>query len=160
MKGENAGKWWIRSTAEVCEFFGISNKTLNNWEKRGAPKLSYGKWDLQALVEWKHGGTNKDESAEVRRLKAEADLKEAKAAQEKIKLAVTEGKFIPTEKVTSDLRRLFSVLKKSLLAIGHNVATEINSIDPESAVIANRVIDDNIHEALEQLSRSGIYGKK
>ena len=52
MKGENAGKWWIRSTAEVCEFFGISNKTLNNWEKRGAPKLSYGKWDLQALVEW------------------------------------------------------------------------------------------------------------
>ena len=51
-------------------------------------------------------------------------------------------------------------VKKSLVAIGHNVATEINGIDPEGAVIANNLIDEKIHEALEQLSKSGIYGKK
>ena len=62
--------------------------------------------------------------------------------------------------IIRDLKRLFSVLKKSLVAIGHNVATEINGIDPESAVIANNLIDEKIYEALEQLSKSGIYGKK
>lgn len=159
MKNENIDEWWIRSTSDICQFFDISSKTLNNWEKRGAPKKDYGKWDLRDLIEWKYG-EGKEESSEARKLRAEADLKEAKAAQEEIKLALTEGRYIPVDKVSRDLRRLFNVLKKSLLSIGHSVAIEVNGIDSESAVIANSVIDEKIHEALEQLSRSGIYGKK
>ena len=159
MKDENIDEWWIRSTSETCQFFNVSQKTLSNWEKKGAPKKEHGKWDIKELIEWKYVN-GKEESAEVRKLKAEADLKESKAAQEAIKLAITEGRYVPVDKVTRDLRRLFGVLKKSLVAIGHNVATEINSIDPEGAVIANNVIDEKIHEALEQLSKSGIYGKK
>lgn len=159
MKDENIDEWWVRSTSETCQFFNVTQKTLSNWEKKGAPKKDHGKWDIKELIEWKYMN-GKEESAEVRKLKAEADLKESKAAQEAIKLALTEGRYIQVDKVTRDLKRLFSVLKKSLVAIGHNVATEINGIDPESAVIANNLIDEKIHEALEQLSRSGIYGKK
>ena len=159
MKDVNIDEWWVRSTSETCQFFNVTQKTLSNWEKKGAPKKDHGKWDIKELIEWKYMN-GKEESAEVRKLKAEADLKESKAAQEAIKLALTEGRYIPVDKVTRDLKRLFSVLKKSLVAIGHNVATEINGIDPESAVIANNLIDEKIHEALEQLSRSGIYGKK
>ena len=159
MKDVNIDEWWVRSTSETCQFFNVTQKTLSNWEKKGAPKKDHGKWDIKELIEWKYMN-GKEESAEVRKLKAEADLKESKAAQEAIKLALTEGRYIQVDKVTRDLKRLFSVLKKSLVAIGHNVATEINGIDPESAVIANNLIDEKIHEALEQLSRSGIYGKK
>ena len=159
MKDENIDEWWVRSTSETCQFFNVTQKTLSNWEKKGAPKKDHGKWDIKELIEWKYMN-GKEESAEVRKLKAEADLKESKAAQEAIKLALTEGRYIQVDKVTRDLKRLFSVLKKSLVAIGHNVATEINGIDPESAVIANNLIDEKIYEALEQLSKSGIYGKK
>ena len=159
MKDENIDEWWVRSTSETCQFFNVTQKTLSNWEKKGAPKKDHGKWDIKELIEWKYMN-GKEESAEARKLKAEADLKESKAAQEAIKLALTEGRYIQVDKVTRDLKRLFSVLKKSLVAIGHNVATEINGIDPESAVIANNLIDEKIHEALEQLSRCGIYGKK
>ena len=159
MKDENIDEWWVRSTSETCQFFNVTQKTLSNWEKKGAPKKDHGKWDIKELIEWKYMN-GKEESAEVRKLKAEADLKESKAAQEAIKLALTEGRYIQVDKVTRDLKRLFSVLKKSLVAIGHHVATEINGIDPEGAVIANNLIDEKIHEALEQLSRSGIYGKK
>ena len=159
MKDENIDEWWVRSTSETCQFFNVTQKTLSNWEKKGAPKKDHGKWDIKELIEWKYMN-GKEESAEVRKLKAEADLKESKAAQEAIKLALTEGRYIQVDKVTRDLKRLFSVLKKSLVAIGHNVATEINGIDPEVAVIANNLIDEKIHEALEQLSRCGIYGKK
>ena len=159
MKDKNIDEWWVRSTSETCQFFNVTQKTLSNWEKKGAPKKDHGKWDIKELIEWKYMN-GKEESAEVRKLKAEADLKESKAAQEAIKLALTEGRYIQVDKVTRDLKRLFSVLKKSLVAIGHNVATEINGIDHEGAVIANNLIDEKIHEALEQLSRSGIYGKK
>ena len=159
MKDKNIDEWWVRSTSETCQFFNVTQKTLSNWEKKGAPKKDHGKWDIKELIEWKYVN-GKEESAEVRKLKAEADLKESKAAQEAIKLALTEGRYIQVDKVTRDLKRLFSVLKKSLVAIGHNVATEINGIDPESAVIANNLIDEKIYEALEQLSKSGIYGKK
>ena len=159
MKDKNIDEWWVRSTSETCQFFNVTQKTLSNWEKKGAPKKDHGKWDIKELIEWKYVN-GKEESAGVRKLKAEADLKESKAAQEAIKLALTEGRYIQVDKVTRDLKRLFSVLKKSLVAIGHNVATEINGIDPESAVIANNLIDEKIHEALEQLSRCGIYGKK
>lgn len=160
MDNQNNLEWWIRGTSEICSFFDISAKTLNNWEKRGAPKKDYGKWDLRDLVDWKYGG-GKAESAEARKLKAEANLKEVKLAQEEIKLAVTEGRYISATTVTADLRRLFSVLKKSLLAIGHDVSTELNSIDQEAAVAANKIINEVIHNALEQLSSGGIYnGKK
>lgn len=156
-KVKNIENWWLRGTSETCEFFSVSPETLSNWAKRGAPKAGYGKWDLRELVRWKYAG---DESAETRKLAAEADLKEAKAAQESIKLAVTEGRYVPSASVTADLKRLFSVLKKSLLAIGHSVATELNALDPEAAVLANQIVDDAIHGALEQLARSGIYERK
>jgi hypothetical protein len=62
--------------------------------------------------------------------------------------------------VTADLRRLFTVLKRNLRAIGHDVATDLNSFDVEAALEAKKVVDKHIDEALEQMSRSGIYNAK
>ncbi len=152
-------KQFIFSTQETCDFFGISRESLSTWEKKGAPKIGRGKWDLKKLVEWRFGGGHK-ESPEIRKLKAEADLKEAKARQEQIKLGITEEEFIPVKNVTTDLRRLFMVLKRNLRSIGHNVATNLNSFDAEAAMEAKKVVDKHIDEALEQMSRSGIYGGK
>ncbi|MGL5268908.1 MAG: hypothetical protein ACRC7I_00050 [Selenomonadaceae bacterium] len=152
-------KQFVFSTQETCDFFGISRESLSSWEKKGAPKEGRGKWDLKKLVEWRFGGGRK-ESPEIRKLKAEADLKEAKARQEQIKLGVTEEEFIPIKTVTADLRRLFTVLKRNLLAIGHDVATDLNSFDAEAALEAKKVVDKHIAEALEQMSRSGIYNAR
>lgn len=152
-------KQFIFNTKETCDFFGISRESLSSWEKKGAPKEGRGKWDLKKLVEWRFGGGHK-ESPEIRKLKAEADLKEAKARQEQIKLGVTEEEFIPVKTVTTDLQRLFTVLKRNLFAIGHDVATDLNSFDAEAALEAKKVVDKHIEEALEQMSRSGIYHAK
>ena len=96
MKDKNIDEWWVRSTSETCQFFNVTQKTLSNWEKKGAPKKDHGKWDIKELIEWKYVN-GKEESAGVRKLKAEADLKESKAAQEAIKLALTEGRYIQVE---------------------------------------------------------------
>lgn len=153
-------KQFIFNTKDTCEFFKISRETLSDWAKKGAPKESRGKWDIKKLMEWKFGGEHK-ESPAIRKLKAEADLKETKAKQEQIKLGVTKEEYVPVQMVTTDLRRLFGVLKKSLMSIGHDVATDLNSLDTEAALIAKKVVDNRIYEALEQMSRSGVYyGKR
>lgn len=101
------------------------------------------------MVEWKFSS---ETSPEQRKLQAEANLKETKAELEQIKLEVAHGNYIETAKVTADLKRVFAAVKKTLLSMGHKVAAETNSLDPEFAVTANRVIDDTVKEALQQLS--------
>ena len=44
--------------------------------------MNRGKWDIQALMNWRYNMGGQNESPETRKLKAEADLKEAKAKQE------------------------------------------------------------------------------
>lgn len=141
--------WWIRSTSETCAFFGVSDETIRNWEKAGAPKVGYGKWDVQALVEWKY---RSEESPEARKLKAEADLKEAKASLEQIRLDVTQKRYIEAAQVTKDLSRLFSALKKSLMGLGNKISADLVAIDPDIAVTAGKVVDDTVRDALEKLA--------
>ena len=142
-----------------ASFFDVTRETLSEWARKGAPKVGRGKWNLKELVAWRLGG-GKYESPESRKLKAEADLKEAKAAQEKIKLGVTREKFVPAYEVRSEMMRLMANLKKSLLAIGHNVAADLASLDMNAAEIARNEVDKRIKEALLELSKGGVYHER
>ena len=147
---------FIFSTADTCNFFQISRETLSRWEKKGAPKAGRGKWDLKALMEWRYSG-KVTESPAKRKLKAEAELKEAKAAQEKIKLGVTRAEYIAAAEIQSELARLLANLKKSLLAIGHNVASDLAALDSELVTIAKNGVDKRINDALKELSEGRLY---
>ena len=153
---ETEERKFIFSTADACDFFQISRETLSTWQKKGAPKYARGKWDIKAVMEWRYAGRHA-ESPETRKLKAEADLKEAKAAQEKIKLGVTKDEVVPADAVRAELTRLFANLKKSLLAIGHNCASDLASLDPEAAEIAKNGVDKRIQDALTELSEGRLY---
>lgn len=153
-------KKFIFSTADTCEFFQISRETLSRWEKKGAPKLNRGKWDIQALMNWRYNMGGQSESPETRKLRAEADLKEAKAKQEQIKLSVTKTEFISAYEVQKELTRLLANLKKSLLAISHNVASDVGSMDFDMAEFVEKQVDKRINEALKELSEGRLYGTK
>ena len=160
-KDEDISKMFIFSTSATCEFFRCSRETLSNWADQGAPKVSRGKWNIRELMEWRYGGNGGKDSPEVRKLKAEADLKETRAAQERIKLGVTRTEFIPASEVKNDLVRLLANLKKSLLAISHNVASNLGGISPEAAEVAKTEIDKRVADALRELSEGEVYdGKK
>ena len=147
---------FIFSTSDTCEFFQISRESLSNWEKKGAPKAGRGKWDIKALVEWKFSGKH-TESPETRKLRAEADLKEAKAAQEKIKLGVTKEEYIPAYEVQGELARLLANVKKSLLAMGHNIASDLAGLGQETAAVAKNEVDERMNEALLELAEGRLY---
>lgn len=150
---------FIFSTADTCEFFGISRESLSTWRKKGAPKFARGKWDVQAVMKWRFLGDN-IESPQTRKIKAEADLKELKAVQEKIKLNVTKGEFISVKQAKEDLKRTFANLKKSLLAISHNCASVLASQDFEAVPIVEEVVDKCVTDALTELSEGRSYRAK
>ena len=157
---ETEERKFIFSTADTCQFFQISRETLSSWQKKGAPKEGRGKWDIKALMEWRYTGKNA-ESPETRKLKAEADLTESKAAQERIKLGVTQNEYIPASVIQSERVRMLGNLKKSLLAIGHTVAADLSGVDPEMVTIAKNEVDKRINDALTELSEGRIFrGKK
>ena len=147
---------FIFSTADTCEFFQISRETLSTWQKKGAPKAGRGKLNIKALMEWRFDGKHTD-SPEVRKLKAEADLKEAKAAQEKIKLSVKKDEFVNVFVVRSELTRLLANLKKNLLAMGHQVASNLASLDMEAAELAKSEVDKRVNEALAEMAEGKLY---
>ena len=150
---------FIFTTADTGELFQISRETLSNWQKKGAPKAGRGKWNIKELMEWRFDGKHTD-SPEVRKLKAEADLKEAKAAQEKIKLSVTQDEFVHVLTVRSELTRMLANLKKSLLSMGHNIASNLASVDMEAAEVAKSEVDKRIKEALDEIAGGRLYRGK
>lgn len=147
---------FIFSTADTCEFFQISRETLSTWQKKGAPKAGRGKWNIKVLMEWRFDGKHTD-SPEVRKLKAEADLKEAKAAQEKIKLSVKKDEFVNVFVVRSELTRLLANLKKNLLAMGHQVASNLAFLDMEAAELAKSEVDKRVKEVLTEMAEGRLY---
>lgn len=148
--------WWIRSTAETCAFFDVSDEALRKWAANGAPKVARGKWNIKDLIAWKYS----EASANQRKLNAEAKLKEAKASIEQIRLEVTKKKYVEAAQVTKDLNRLFNSLKKSFTALGHRITTELNAMDPDIAITAGKVVDDTVRDALTKLAEGKEIGKK
>ena len=148
--------WWIRSTAETCVFFDVSDEALRKWAANGAPKVARGKWNIKDLIAWKYS----EASANQRKLNAEAKLKEAKASIEQIRLEVTKKKYVEAAQVTKDLNRLFNSLKKSFTALGHRITTELNAMDPDIAITAGKVVDDTVRDALTKLAEGKEIGKK
>lgn len=154
--GNDFKQGFVVSTQVVCDFFEISRKTLAQWEHKGAPKEGRGKWDLKKLVDWRYSGQN-EESPAARKIKAEADLKEAKAAQEQIKLSMVKQEYLAVEVIQAETTRLLQNLKKSMLAVGHNVAAALASLDPDAAEVARKEVDERIKEALAEMSRGKVY---
>lgn len=111
-------------------------------------------------MNWRYNMGGQNESPETRKLKAEADLKEAKAKQEQIKLSVTKTEYISAYEVQKELTRLLANLKKSLLAIPHNVASDVGSMDFDMAEFVEKQVDIRINEALKELSEGRLYGTK
>ena len=117
--------------------------------------ISYIKIDTQSSEEsGTHPSTEKQ--FDLAR-KLEADLKELKAAQEKIKLGVTQDEFVHILTVRKELTRLLANLKKNLLAMGHHVASNLASLDMEAAETAKNEVDKRVNEALMEMAEGRLY---
>ncbi len=149
---------FIFDTQAVCEFFEISRKTLASWEKKGAPKVERGKWDIKQLVTWRYRDSE-ELNPEMKKLLADIRYREAKAEMAEIEKEEMIGQYVAVGDIEQELTEVFSRIKQGLLYIGHRVGIELNAQYPELALEAKRLVDEEVRKGLEQLAATGTYGQ-
>lgn len=152
---------WL-NTASTAEFFGVSRMALSDWARKGCPKAGRGWWDIKAVMEWlgrSPGSEGQGEiSLEARKLAADAEYRESKAAREKIALAALTETLIHKEEVAAEWSRRVLELRSSLLALSRKLAGHFP--DPAVRSVVEGVISDEIYDYLEQYTRTGRYTPK
>ena len=151
----------ILNTSKLAEVFGVDIAIPNRWEKAGCPKEGRGWWDLQAVLQWRGRavGIQGGATAEADKLEADVKLREIKGTLEELKLQERLNEIAPIEMIEDDLTAAFSNIRQSLLNISSKILNRVRLDYPELAIEAKRVIDDEIKEALKELSTNGIYGR-
>lgn len=174
MRGDGVGKTampgWIKldnerillNTAKACEFFGVSRKTINAWAIKGAPKEARGWWDIQAMASWliERDPATSENAAELnaRKLKADTEYREAKAAREQLQREIAEGRFYPKDEVVGEWVRRVHEIRTAMLAIPRKVAAVFN--DPDVRLVVESELTAIVREILERYSREGVYTPK
>lgn len=152
----------LLNTEKTAEFFGVSRMSLSDWSRKGAPKVKRGWWNIRELNEWLGKSPGSDGagelSAEARKLQADADYRELKAAREKLALAALTEQLMPIEEISGEWSRRVAELKTALLSLSRKIAGQIS--DPETRSVVESVIAGEVYEFLEQYSRAGRYTPK
>ena len=87
----------IITTSQVAEAFGVTNKTVSLWVKRGLPKHGYGKFDLKTVIEWWASTMYQAEEDDNEIKDAKEAYWQAKARNETVKADLAEEKVMPIE---------------------------------------------------------------
>lgn len=150
------GGRFLLSSEYTARFFGVTPRTLLDWEKKGAPKASRGWWDPKAIMEWREGSANSGvDNLTAKKLKAEVIYKEAKAAREQRMNLILEGEYVPLADIEDEWARRVTEVKSGLLALTNKIAGQIT--DPDIRLEVEQVIRDEVYELLEQYARDGTY---
>lgn len=146
------------SSAQLCDLLRVTPEIISRHHKSGMPKAATGWWNLrEVLVYLGHakGDKAKDQSAATRKLVAEADLKESKAAREKKLLEILEGEYISRADVAKEWSGRVLELKSSFIKLAKRIASEFT--DPEARANVEKVVNDVVEDYLESYARKGEY---
>lgn len=105
---------------------------------------------VRYMVEASKASPGADEDAERKKLRAEADYKEARARQEEIRLAELEGRMHSAEDVEAATTQLVYGVRSALLAIPGRVSVDAAG---RSAAEVSEIVRREVCAALEDLSQ-------
>ena len=144
----------------IARILGITVARVNSLVTDGVlhPEGKPRKYDIAqtvqayiAYVASQNSGKGTDEKASnAKKLKAEAELKHAKAQQEKLKLRELEGKMHRSEDVEAATNQLVYTIRSELLALPGRLA--VDTAAAKSAPEASNIIEAEVFEILTELA--------
>lgn len=146
------------SSAQLCDLLRVTPEIISRHHKSGMPKAATGWWNLREVLVYlgqAKADKTKDQSAATRKLIAEADYKESRAAREKKLLDVLNGEYVSRADVAKEWSSRILELKSSLIKLGKRVGSEFT--DPEERATVERVVSEVAEDYLESYSRKGEY---
>lgn len=153
----------ILSSSAMQYVFGISDRTLTDWERAGCPKLGRGQWPLSQVLKWRSGALDYEAAGNDRaalrdkKLKAEALKTEEQARKAKMEREILEGKYVLKEDAYKAWASRIVELKSGLMNLTKSLPPEVAEQDAGTVEAAIR---REVVNLLEQYSREGEYTPK
>jgi len=145
----------------LAEILGLSDRRVNQIASEGIvfQKDENGKFNIpQCVQKYFKDKYAPDDSDFDKKMYWEAELKQAKVEEAKLKNAIARGEYIPKDDITAELQRFFIVLKRSMLGYSRRIATEVSPyVEPLIARRVEKMITELTLDALEQISNDGNY---
>jgi phage terminase Nu1 subunit (DNA packaging protein) len=156
----------IVDVKRLMKEFGITDRWVHRLVESGMPKTSHGKYDLLICYRWyvhflqaavrkrslftEADGEKSLAQERLRRLAAEADLKE-------IELAKQRGQLIALDDIEKTLTDLVLTTKACIMAIAPRLAPEL--VGETSRVVIQAKLEKALKEALSYLAKAGSDAK-
>ena len=141
---------------EVTLIFGVTQRTINEWAKRGCPKIAKDTYNVREVMEWKYAAENKPESLEAQKLKADVRYRESRADMEEMKRKVMVGEYIAVDDIKAELTDVFGQVKQAMLNIKSKVLQNLYTVYPDCAFDVANLVEDEVERGLKTLAN----GKK
>lgn len=143
---------------ELAELQGVSLPTINAWMTQGMPVAAEGgrgkgyEFDNAAVTEWRvsraqrkalsGAGSESEAASKKRKVAAEADIAEMKAAQIRGELCIQAD-------LVADIQNDLAKVRARLLGIPTRAAPMVVALEEQGA---RQLLQELVHEALEELS--------
>ena len=115
-------------TAQVVAMvFGVTTRTINEWTKRGCPKVKKNSYNLREVLSWKYSTESTPEGLEAKKQKADIRYREARADMEELKRKTMIGEYVAVADIEQDLSELFSKIRVRMTNINQKVLQQMNS---------------------------------
>lgn len=153
------------STGIIADAFGVTKKTLNQWEKKGCPKISHGYWYLPDVLKWRDEANRQmPEDVDIETMPItyqkvfyETQLKKAQTENADLKNAIARGDYLLKSDAIAELERYFIIFKRSALGLVSKIGVDIAPyVDEVEARRVENKIRETINDALEQFAENGI----
>jgi hypothetical protein len=103
-------------------------------------------------------GSKDSDDLNQRKLKADTEYREAKAAREQLMKELAEGKYFLKDEVVGEWVRRVHEIRTAILALPRKVAAVFP--DPEIRVTVESEMTTIAHEILDRYAREGVYTPK
>ena len=146
----------IVSTADLIKIFGVTQRTVAEWGRTNCPKVGRGEWKLKDVVEWRGlcrlGDATNKESDAAKKLRADAEYKDAKAKQEAVRLQEMLGNLVPIEMIQEQWAFTFADIRQQLMKLPNDIRARIHTSYPECSEDVSLIAEEIIRRTLEGLA--------
>lgn len=154
----------IISTEDVSRAFGVTTKSVTDWNKAGLQRYERGMYRLKDVIKWRGlmrlgDATNKETDAS-KKLRADAEYKDAKAKQEAVKLQEMLGNLVPIEMIQEQWAFTFTDIRQQLMKLPNDIRARIHTSYPECSEDVSVIAEEIIRRTLEGLSECNNTGIK
>lgn len=144
----------IASAQVTAAVFGVTVRTINDWSKKGCPKVKKGWYNLREVMDWRFSTENSPEGLEAKKQKADIRYREARADMEELKRKNMVGEYVAIDDIRQDVQELFSIVKTGLFNIKQKVLQDLHATYPECAYDVADLVEREIEKGLKAIARA------